>query len=64
MPTTVSKTKGDSLVRVNTRIKESQDTYIKREVTRSKKLKVKLSEGEVTRELLDEAIAARKAKSK
>lgn len=56
-PTTNSK-KADTLKRVNTRIFERQDAFIKAEVKRSKGTK---TEGEVTRELLDEAIAARKS---
>lgn len=47
----------DTLVRVNTRIFAHQDEYIKSEAKRSKG---ELSEGDVTRALLDEAISNRK----
>jgi len=51
----VSKTK--IMHRFNTRIRGDQRTFIKNEV---KKSKGKLTEGEVTRDLLDEAITNRK----
>lgn len=45
--------------RINTRIFVYQDEFIKNEV---KKSKGTMSEGDVTRQLLDEAINARKSK--
>lgn len=47
------------LVRFNTRIREDQQSYIKSEV---KKSKGALTEGQLTRTLLDEAITNRKSK--
>ena len=49
----------ETLHRVNTRIFGHQDAFIKNEVKKSKGVK---SEGEIHRELLDEAIKNRKAK--
>lgn len=56
-----SKPKKDTLHRVNTRIFGHQDAYIKAE---AKKSKGELSEGDVHRALLDEAITSRKAIAK
>ncbi len=54
-----TKVKKETLKRVNTRIHESQDAFIKSEVKRSKG---ELTEGDVHRALLDEAITMRENK--
>lgn len=53
----IKEKKNETLVRVNTRIFPHQDEYIKKEAERSKG---ELTEGDVTRQLLDEAITNRK----
>ena len=53
-----STKKGEALVRVNTRIFERQDAFIKSEAKRSKG---DLTEGDVTRQLLDEGISNHKS---
>ena len=55
----INSKKKPKLHRVNTRIFDHQDTFIKSE---SKKSKGEKSEGDVHRELLDEAIINRKKK--
>lgn len=57
MTQTQRKKTNKGLIRVNTRISEEQATYIKEQV---KKSNGTLTEGEVTRQLLDEAINNRK----
>lgn len=59
MSVSVPKKKREVLHRVNTRIFGHQDAFIKAEAKRSKGT---LSEGDVHRELLEEAITNRKNK--
>lgn len=58
MPSNQNK-KNELLVRVNTRIFKYQDAFIKAEAKNSKGT---FTEGEITRQLLDEAINNRKAR--
>jgi len=57
MNQSATQKKPTQMHRVNTRIFAHQDEFIKNEV---KKSKGALTEGEVTRQLLDEAIISRK----
>lgn len=57
---TASVAKKEPMKRVNTRVLESHDDFVKAEVKRSKGA---LTEGDVYRMLLEEAITARKAQA-
>lgn len=65
MSASVPKKKEEPLFRVNTRILESQDAFIKTEVKRLKKLgNKKIKEGELTRILLAKGIAVYQKENK